>query len=183
MRLSAGAELRSLHAHDGALVVQAHTVTLQTVAALAHDLGDALVEGVSETDVADHAALEEGERTNALGAIDDLVGDDEVAGLDLLAQRAYGAEGDDGADTEATESGDVGASGDLVRSNLVVKTMAGDECDRNGLAVSRGRGVVKDGDGRGRCAPGSGDVEGGNGSEAREGLEASTTDHRNGDGA
>jgi hypothetical protein len=35
----------------------------------------------------------------------------------------------------------------------------------------------------GGSAPGSGDVEGGDGSEAREGLEAGATDHRNGDGA
>jgi len=98
-------------------------------------------------------------------------------------QRAYGAEGDDGADTEAAESGDVGAGGHLVRSNLVVKTMAGDEGDGNRLAVCRGCGVVEDGDGGGGSAPGSGDVEGGDGSETREGLEAGATDHRNGDGA
>lgn len=183
VRLSAGAELRTLHADDSALVVQAHAIALEAVAALAHDLGDALVEGVGETDVADHATLEEGEGTDALGAVNDLVGDDKVTGLDLLLQRAYGAEGDNGADTEATESGDVGAGGNLMGSDLVVKTMAGDEGDGDGLAVGRGRGVVEDGDGRGGSAPGSGELEGGDGSEAREGLEAGATDHRNGDGA
>lgn len=181
VRLSTGAELRSLHAHDGALVVQTHAVTLEAVAALAHDLGNTLVEGIGEADVADHAALEEGERADALGAVNDLVGDDEVAGLDLFLEGAYGAEGDDGADTEATESGDVGAGGNLVRSDLVVETMAGDEGNGDGLAVAGGRGVVEDGDGRGGLAPGSVDVEGGNGGEAGKRLEAGTTDHRNGD--
>lgn len=183
VRFSAGAELGSLHADDSALVVQAHAVALEAVATLAHNLGDTLVEGVRETDVADHTALEEGERTDALGAVDDLVGDDKVAGLDLFLQRAYGAEGNDGADTEAAESSDVGAGGHLVRSDLVVETMAGDEGDGDGLAVGRGRGVVEDGDGRGGSAPGSGELEGGDGCEAREGLEAGATDHRNGDGA
>ena len=43
--------------------------------------------------------------------------------------------------------------------------------------------MVEDGDGRRGSAPGSGDVERGDGSEARKGLEAGATDHRDGDGA
>ena len=179
--LGASGELRALHADNSALVVQAHAVALQAVAALAHDLGNSLVKGVREADVADHAALEEGEGADALGAVDDLVGDDEVAGLDGFLQRANGAESDDGADTQATQSGDVGAGGDLVGCDLVVQTVARQEGDGDGLAV--GGGVVQDGDGRGGSAPWSGRVERGDGGEAWEGLQTGATDHGNGDGS
>jgi hypothetical protein len=178
--LGASGELRALHADDSALVVQAHAVALEAVAALAHDLRDALVEGVREADVADHAALEEGEGADALGAVDDLVGDDEVAGLDGFLQRADGAEGDDGADAQAAQGGDVGAGGDLVGCDLVVQAVARQEGDGDGLAV--GGGVVQDGDGRGGSAPRSGRVERGDGGEAWEGLQAGATDHGDWDG-
>ena len=43
--------------------------------------------------------------------------------------------------------------------------------------------MVEDGDGRRGSSPGSGRLEGGNGSEAWKGLQAGATDHGNGDGA
>jgi hypothetical protein len=178
--LGAGGELRALHADNSALVVQAHAIAFQGVAALAHDLRDSLVEGIREADVADHAALEEGEGADALGAVDDLVRDDEVARLDGFLQRADGAEGDDGAHAQAAEGSDVGAGGDLVGRDLVVQAVARQEGNGDGLAAAGG--VVQDGDGRGGSAPGSGRVERGDGGETWEGLQAGATDHGDGDG-
>ena len=52
--------------------------------ALLDDIRDLGVEGVGEADMADHAALEEGEGPHALGAVDDLVGQHKVHGADVL---------------------------------------------------------------------------------------------------
>ena len=134
-----------------------------------HHLGDLLIEGVRKPDVSDNPALEESERAHALGAIDDLVWDHEVAGLDLLLQRADGGEGNDAADAERAESRDIGAVGDFVGREGVVGAVAGEEGDGGVL-------VGEDRDGRGRCAPGSGDVQGGDRSVTFELLETGAAD-------
>lgn len=97
--------------------------------------------------MAHHAALEESERPDALGAVDDLIRHHEIPGLDRLLQAAYGRESDDGADADRAERGDVCAGGDLVRCEFVVQAMAGEERDGDGLSRRR-RGVVEDGDWR-----------------------------------
>lgn len=134
-----------------------------------HNLRDLLIERVRKPDVSHNPALEESERTNTLGAIDDLVWDHEVAGLDLLLQRADGGEGNDAADAEGAESGDVGAVGDFMGGKGVVGAVAGEEGDGGVL-------VGEDRDGGGRCAPGSGDVQGGDGGVTFELLEAGSAD-------
>jgi hypothetical protein len=134
-----------------------------------HDLGDLLIKGVRKPDVSDNPALEERERADALGAIDNLVGNDKVAGLDLLLQRADGGEGNDTADTEGAEGCDVGAVGDFVGSERVVGAVAGEEGDGGVL-------VGEDRDGRGRGAPGSGDVQGGDRGVTFELLETGSAD-------
>ena len=60
----------------------------------------------------DLRALEEADGADALRAIDDLVRDDVVAGLDFFSEGADGGEGDYHAYTEGLESGDVGSYGD-----------------------------------------------------------------------
>ena len=99
--------------------MQHDALALHTGSAAADDLGDPLVVGVAEGDVADQAALEEGEGPDALGAVDDLVRDDEVHGLDVLLQGADGREGHDAPHADVAQGGDVGARGDLVRRVLV----------------------------------------------------------------
>lgn len=150
--LGASAELRSLHADDGALVVQRNAIALQAVTTLAHKLGQLDVKGVAKPNVANHALLEVCEGADALGAVDDLVGDYEVARADLLLQRANGGEGDDGAHAEVTQRRDVGLVLHLVGRKLVGETVAREEGDGHILA-GRGRGVVQDANGRGRLAP------------------------------
>lgn len=199
LALSAGGELRSLylvisncdpysnrplshtHADQSTAVVQDDTLTLQAVSTGPDDLGNTLIEGVTEGNVSDDAALEEGEGTDTLGAVDDLVGNDKITGLDLLLQATDGGEGDDGADTDGAQSGDVGAGRDLVGSNLVVQTVTAQEGDGDRLVVV-GALVVQDGNGGGGGAPRSRDVQRRNLGEARELTQTSTANNGDTDG-
>jgi hypothetical protein len=149
--------------------VEHDAFALHVGAALGDDLGEALIKGVGKADVADDAALEEGEGADALGAVDGLVGDDKIHGLDGLLQGTDGGEGDDGADANVTQGGNVGAVGDLVRRKLVVDTVAGQEGDVDVV-------VAEDADGRGRGTPGSIDGELGDGLVAVELGEAGAAD-------
>lgn len=154
------------HADNGAPIVQDNTVTLQAVTTLADNLGDTLIEGVTEGNVGDNTALEVGPRPDTLGTVNDLVGDDKVTRLDLLLKTADGGEGDDAADTDRAQSGDVGTGRDLVGCDLVVSAVAAQERDGNGLVIVLTL-VVQDGDGGGGFAPGSRDGQGSNLAEAR----------------
>lgn len=172
-------KLWSLHADDGAAVVQPHAVALQRVSTAAHNVGDLRVEGVREAHVSHHAALEEGEGADALGAVNDLVGHHKVAGLDVFLQTSHGGEGNDGAHAEVAQGGYVGAGGDLVRCEFVVQAMAREKGDGDGVAGG-GRRVVQDRNGRRRRAPGRGGLEGRYVSEARQRLQTSAADDCNG---
>jgi hypothetical protein len=108
--------------------------------------------------VSDHALLEEGEGPDALCAVDDLVGDDEVARADLLLQRADGGEGDDGAHADVSQRRDVGLVLDLMRREFVVETVARQEGDGHVLAGACVR-VLENADGRRRLAPWRVDIE------------------------
>ena len=77
----------------------------------------------------DARALEETGRTNAFGAIDDLSWEGKVAGGDFFAEGADGAEGEDDADAEVFEGGDVGARRDGGGGDAVVLSVASDEGD------------------------------------------------------
>ena len=173
--LGARAELGALHADDGALVVQDDAVAAHGGRALLNDGAQLGVERVRETDVANDAALEEGEGAHALGPVDDLVRDDKVHRLDLLAQGADGGEGDDGAHADGAQGGDVGARVDLVRRDLVVDAVAGEEGDGDAR-------VLEDHDGARGLAPGGVDVERGDGSVAIDLVEAGAADDGDADG-
>lgn len=126
--------------------------------ALPDEVAERGVEGVGEGDVGDDAVVEEGKWADPLGAVDNLVGNDEVARFDGFLERADGREGDDGAAAEGAQGGDVGAGGDFVRGELVVGPVAGEEGDGDGVAGSWG-GVFEDADGGGGSAPRGGGVE------------------------
>jgi hypothetical protein len=134
--------------------VQDNTVTLKAVSALANHLGDTLIEGVTEGNVSDNTTLEESPWTNTLSAVNDLVRNDKIAGLDLLLETANSGESNDATDTNGAQSGDVGAGGNLMGSDLVVGAVAAQEGDGDDLAIVLAL-VVQDGDGRGGVAPGS----------------------------
>lgn len=133
--------------------MESHTVTLQTVSTLADNLGDTLIEGVTEGNVRNHAALEVGPWPHTLGTVNDLVRDDKVTGLDSLLQTADSRESNNAADTDGAQSSDVGAGRDLVRSDLVVGAMAAQESNSDNLVIVLAV-VVEDGDGGRRLAPG-----------------------------
>ena len=78
------------------------------------------------------AVFEKGKRSDALGSVDDLVREEEVAGPDGLLQAADGGEGEDAADAELAESGDVGAGRDFMGAVLVVEAVAREEGDVEG---------------------------------------------------
>ena len=168
-------ELRSLHADNRALVMKPHAVSFQTMSAFPHNLSNLAVEGVREPHVPHHASFEERERANALGAVDDLVGHNEVPRFDRLLQASDCGESNDSSHAYVSECGDVGAGRDFVGSDFVVQAMAGQKGDWDGLAGGWGR-VVKHGDGRGGCAPGSRWLQGRDMSEVREGLQAGAAD-------
>lgn len=129
----------------------------------------------------DEASFEESPRPDALGAIDDLVRHDEIARSDLLLQAADGGEGDDGADAERAEGGDVGARGDFVRGELVVEAVAGEEGD-GGWVPGCGGGVVQDRDWGGGSAPRGRGVEGCDWREVCEFFQACAAYHGDADG-
>lgn len=164
------------NADGGSLGVQDDAVALQVLGAALDDVGDPGVVGVGEGDVADEAVLEEGEGAVALGAVDDLVGDDEVHGADLLAQGADGGEADDGAHAQGAQGGDVGAGGDLVRRELVVLAVAGQEGDGDAA-------VLEDQDRRRRVAPGRQRVHARDGHVAVDLVEARAADDADLDGS
>lgn len=115
-----------------------------------HHLGNALVKGITEGDVADDASLEECEGSDTLAAVDDLVWDDEIAGLDLLLQATDSRESDDSAYTDRAKGGNVSACGHLMRGDLVVRSVAAKERNSDGLILDS---VVQDGDRGGGVAP------------------------------
>jgi hypothetical protein len=155
--------------------VEHDAVAVEVLGARLDDLSQTGVKGVRETDMADNTALEESERPDALGAIDDLVGNDKVHGLDLLAQGADCGEGDDAADADVAQGGDAGAVGHLVGRELVVQAVAGEEGDVGAV-------VGEDVDGRGRRAPGRDGVEHGDGLVALELAQAGAADDGDVDG-
>lgn len=88
----------------------------------------------------DARALEEAGRANAFGAINNLGGEDKVAGGYFFTERADSTEGEDGADAEVFKGGDVGARGDGRGGDIVMFAMASDEGD----ASPRGKGTDTD---------------------------------------
>ena len=162
-------------ADDRPLFVEHDAVAVEVLGALLDDLSQTGVKGVREADMADDTALKEGERPDTLGAIDDLVGNDKVHGLDLLAKGADGGEGDDAADADVSQGGDAGAVGHLVGRELVVQAVAGEEGDVGAV-------VGEDADGRGRRAPGGDGVEHGDGLVALQLAQAGAADYGDVDG-
>lgn len=96
----------------------------------------------------DDRAVEKTRGSRALGAIDDLGCEADVAGADVFAEGSDGAEGEDGTYAEVFEGGDVGAGGDGGGGEGVVFAVARDEGDEG----ARREGA--EGDGRRGGAPG-----------------------------
>lgn len=162
--------------------MQPHPIALETVATTSHHIADLLVKGVGKWDMQHKPVFEEGMWPDALGAIDGLIGDHEVAGLDLLREGACGGEGNDAAHADVAEGSDVGARRHLRRVELVMGAVAREEGDRDRVA-RRGRRVFEDGDRRRRRSPRCRDGEDCCKAEIREVVETCAAYHANVDGA
>ena len=129
-----------------------------------YNAGETVVERICKGDVTDDAGAEEGRLADALGAVEDLVRYDEVPWADIFFQTSDGGESDDGAHAEGAQGGDVCEVGDFAGEEVVVRAVAGEECD--GLHGVRGG---EDSDGGGGGTPGGRGVEDGEGFEAGRG--------------
>lgn len=163
------------HANESALVMKHHALALHMRCASLDDLGQLPVEGVRKSNVADNTSLEESKWPDTLCAIDNLVRDHKVHGLDLLLERADGREGDDASDTKVAESSDVGAVGNLMGRKLVVHAVTGKESHIYAI-------VGEDRDGRGRSAPRCDGVDDSNGLVAFELGQAGAANNTDVDG-
>ena len=115
-----------------------NTLSLQRVSTLSNNLSDLLIEWVSKANVSNNATLKEGEWSNALGSVDNLVWDDKVAWLDLLLKGTDSRERNDAANTNGAKGGNVGAVWDLVRCNRVVSAVTGKEGNDGVLVLEDG---------------------------------------------
>ena len=90
--------------------------------------------------MADDAVAEEG-RDAVEGAIDELVGNDEVSGLVLFLERADGGDGEDALDAEFLEGVDVGAEVELGGKNAMAAAVAGEKGDLAAFELAENEGV------------------------------------------
>lgn len=147
-------------------------IAFQVLSTGLDNLCEVAIEGVGKTNMTNHSLLEESERSDAFGAIDDLIREDEVHRLDLLLQGADGSESDNAAHTDMTQGGYVGTVGDLMRCKLMVNAMASKEGNIGSLVgknLNRGR----------RGAPRCDGVQSSDRLEAFKLAQASAANHSN----
>jgi hypothetical protein len=113
-----------------------------------HHFSNFLIEWIRKRDMVDNAILEEGKRTDAFGAVNDLIGDDEVPWFDLFLQTTNSGEGDNRPHANEAEGRDVSASRYFMRSILMVQAMTSEKGNRYRLAGGRRR-MLGYGNGRG----------------------------------
>jgi hypothetical protein len=121
--------------------------TTPTTAHAGRGGGHGGADGVAEGDVADDAFAEEGGDAME-GAIDELVGDDEVSGLVLFLERADGGDGEDALDAELFEGVDVGAEVELGGQDAMAAAVAGKEGDFAAFELAEDEGVRGRAEGR-----------------------------------
>lgn len=105
--------------------------------ALLEPMHELVAERITKGRVGDNGyALEEAGWADALRAVDDLAGEDEVSGADLLAQRAYSGKCQDRTNAERLQGGNVGASRHRGGVNSVPNAVA---CKESDLSARRER--------------------------------------------
>ena len=115
--------------------------TTPTVCAgIGSGFGDGGADRIAEGDVADDAVAEKSGDAMK-GAIDELVGHDEVGGLVLFLERADGGDGDDALDAEFLEGVNVGAEVQLGGKNAMAAAVAREKGDFAALELAEDKGV------------------------------------------
>jgi hypothetical protein len=84
-------------------------------------------EGIAKGDVSDNATAEEGVLVAAAGAVEELVGEENVFGGVFLLEAADGGDGDDPADVEVAHGPEVGAVVEFGGEDAVTAGVAGEE--------------------------------------------------------
>jgi hypothetical protein len=128
------------------------------------------VERLIERNVNDQPLAEEGRRADALGAVEELIGDDHVAGRVVLAQAADGAHRDQVLDAQLLEAINIGAARHLARHQAVPNTVARQE----GYALA---GECADDIGIARRAKGRGELHALDRLQPLHGIQPAPADH------
>lgn len=100
--------------------MQHNFIALHVLGAGLDDLSQSRVEGISESNMPDNTALEEGKGTDTFGPVNDLIGNNKVHGLDVLLQRADGRKSDDASHTNMSKGSNVGTIRHFVGSKLMM---------------------------------------------------------------
>ena len=130
----AGGEGWAVHVDVGAAVVDAAVLF---GADRVEERAEICADGVSEADVCNDAVAEERVVFAAAGAVEELVGEDDVAGLIGVAETSDGGDADDPADVEGAEGPEIGAVIEFGGEEPVAAAVAWEEAD---AAVGEGAG-------------------------------------------
>src|SRR5262249_30946472 len=146
-RLRARGELRPLHAEIRPALMDAGALLARRARKRRAKLG---ANGIGETYVCDDAAAEK--RAWPLRrAVDELIGDDDVARRDLLLQTADGADRDNALDTELFHREDIGAEVDFGGQRNVAAAMPGQKNDARAVERSRDEDIGRTAERRGHA--------------------------------
>ena len=104
-------------------------------------------DGIAESDVADDAVAEESGDAKE-GAVDELIGNDEVAGLVLFFQRADGGDGENALDAELLQRINIGAEIQLRGKDAVAAAVPGEEGDLAALEIAEDESIAGIAEGR-----------------------------------
>ena len=133
VRFGPGRELGAFHAHVGAALVDGGPTLAPR---LDGEPPQIVTERIRHRDVADDAVTEEGGRPDPLGAVEQLVGHDHLARLDVFLHDADGTHGQHVRHFELLEGVDVGSGIDLRRHDPVPPAVSRQE--EHGTVVDAG---------------------------------------------
>src|SRR5580704_235488 len=130
--------------------------------------GELRANGLVEGDVGDNAVTEEGGFA-ALGAVEELIGDQELAGLEIFPEGAHGAHGNDALHAEEFHGVNVGAEVEFGGKNAMAASMAREKRDALPFQSAEDEGV-------GGIAEGSFEADFAGVGQARHGVKAAPAD-------
>jgi hypothetical protein len=158
-------ELWTFHADVGSLFVDGNALR---AAGFGEDGGKLRASRLVEGDVSDDAVAEESGFAT-FGAVEELIGDQELARLEIFPERAHGTDRDDALHAEEFHGVDVGAEVEFRRKDAVAAAVAGEERDALSFQSAEDEGV-------GGIAEGSFEAEFASVGQSGHGVEAAATD-------
>ena len=125
VRFGLGRKLRTFHAEVGSATLANNAGFL---AGRLDDPGEFSADGIGKGDMRYHAATEKSVDPMA-GAVEELIGDNEIQRLMLFFQRSDRGNGNDALDAELLEAMNVGAEVQFTGQDAVASPVARQECD------------------------------------------------------